>query len=87
MLLPYKRLATCQREPDLTSKSPRYFVPLSAKKQGTDLEDLAWSKAVEISSRCYADSEQECIDLYNKLIDEDIAFFNQKIAEDTNYKI
>lgn len=87
MLLPYKRLETCQREPDLTSKSPRYFVPLSAKKQGTDLEDLAWSKAVEISSRCYADSEQECIDLYNKLIDEDIAFFNQKIAEDTNYKI
>lgn len=87
MLVPYKRLTTCQNDPNFKSKSPSYFVPLSAKKQGTDLEDLVWSKAVQLSSRCYADSEQECIDLYNQLIDEDIAFFKKQITEDETHKI
>lgn len=87
MLVPYEYLEMCQRTPDLTLESPIYFIPFNAKKHGTSIEDLAWSKAVQLSSRCYADSEQECIDLYNQLIDEDIAFFKKQITEDETHKI
>ena len=46
---------------------PAYFVPL--KKNGSG---LAWSKLVHISSRLYADTEKESIELYNKCVQDTI---------------
>lgn len=60
----------------------RYFVPF--KKNG---KGLAWSQAVSYSARCYADSEEECIELYNELIDDAIAVHQQIIASLQNDKI
>ena len=53
-----------------------YFVPY--KKNG---KDLAWSKAVHISSRCYATSERECNELFNDLIQQQIAWHQKQIDE------
>ena len=36
--------------------TPRYFVPFKKNAKGCDLEDLAWSKAVNLRSRRYADT-------------------------------
>lgn len=35
---------------------------------GCNFEDLAWSKAVRLCFRRYADTEDECIKIYNDLI-------------------
>lgn len=48
--------------------TPRYFVPFKKNAKGCDLEDLAWSKAVNIRSRVYADTEDECIEAYNECV-------------------
>lgn len=48
--------------------TPRYFVPFKKNAKGCDLDDLAWSKAVNLRSRRYADTEDECIEIYNDLI-------------------
>ena len=48
--------------------TPRYFVPFKKNAKGCDLEDLAWSKAVNIRARVYADTEAECLETYNDLI-------------------
>ena len=53
-----------------------YFVPF--KKNGID---LAWSKAVTIYSRCYATTQQECIALYNRLIQDSIEWHEQEIKK------
>lgn len=53
-----------------------YFVPL--KKNGID---LAWSKAVHITSRVYATTEEECIELYNELIQKNIDWHITEIEE------
>ena len=54
----------------------RYFVPL--KKNGVD---LSWSKAVTIYARCYATTQQECIALYNRLIQDSIEWHEQEIKK------
>lgn len=48
--------------------TPRYFVPFKKNAKGCDLEDLAWSKAVNIRARVYAETEAECLETYNDLI-------------------
>ena len=47
-----------------------FFVPIG--KNGKPV----WSRAVNIAARCYADTEAECIELYNELVDESIASMN-----------
>ena len=54
----------------------RYFVPF--KKNGVD---LSWSKAVTIYARCYATTQQECIALYNRLIQNSIEWYEQEIKK------
>lgn len=54
----------------------RYFVPFKKNK-----EDLAWSKAVTIYARCYATTQQECITLYNKLIQANIDWHEHEIEK------
>lgn len=51
---------------------PRYFVPFKKTAKGCNLEDLAWSKAVNIRARIYADTEAECIEAYNDCIMQNI---------------
>lgn len=48
--------------------APRYFVPFKKNAKDCNLEDLAWSKAVKLRFRRYADTEDECIKIYNDLI-------------------
>lgn len=52
--------------------TPRYFVPFKKTASGCNLEDLAWSKAVNIRARIYADTEAECIEAYNDCIMQNI---------------
>lgn len=51
---------------------PRYFVPFKKTAKGCNLEDLAWSKAVSIRARIYADTETECIEAYNDCIMQNV---------------
>lgn len=60
----------------------QYFVPY--KKNGVD---LSWSKAVSIYSRKIATTEEEAISLYNKLIDDYVEYFTEKIEEIKKDKI
>lgn len=59
-----------------------YFVPY--KKNGTG---LAWSKAVETSSRMYATTYDECVELYNDKIEEYIKWCEDQIDELKKMKI
>lgn len=52
---------------------PLYFVPFGSKGI------LVWSRAVQVSSRRYADTEEECIALYNKEIQYYVRFFENRI--------
>lgn len=52
----------------------RYFVPF--KINGVD---LSWCRAVRISSRCYATSMEECIELYNSLVNYSISWHEDRI--------
>lgn len=54
----------------------RYFVPFKKNNQ-----ELAWSKAVTIQSRHYATTYQECVTLYNKLIQNNITWHEQEIEQ------
>lgn len=54
----------------------RYFVPFKTKGVG-----LSWSRAVHISSRCYATSMEECIELYNSLVNYNISWHEDRIKE------
>lgn len=49
----------------------RYFVPF--KKDSTT--DLAWSKAINVDSRRYASSEEECVKLFNKFVGKNVNWF------------
>lgn len=61
-----------ERRPDYSY--PEYFVPF--KKNGVD---LAWSKAVHMSSRHYATTEDECVELYNSLIMDAVDWHRKEI--------
>lgn len=53
-----------------------YFVPF--KKDGVN---LSWSKAVELSSRKYAFTEEECNQLYNKSVDKAVNWLRSRADE------
>mgnify|MGYP004528881591 CR=1 FL=1 len=55
----------------------RYFVPFKRDSQTYELEDLDWKKAIPIMYGHYARSEEECEDLYRKLIE----ISNKKLKE------
>lgn len=58
-----------------------YFVPY--KKNG----ELAWSKAVMLSSRSYADTYEECVEMYNAKLEACIDWHKESIAEIEALKI
>lgn len=55
-----------------------FFVPF---KSGSEME-FAKSRAVRISSRVYADTYEECVELFNSLVNEKVEWFLKR-AEDT----
>lgn len=64
-----------------------YFVPFKKNCKAYTLDNLAWSKSTNISSRMYATTEKECKELYNSLIDDVIAYHEKAIDEMTEYYI
>lgn len=54
-----------------------FFVPF---KSGSEIE-FAKSKAVRISSRVYADTYEECVELFNSLVDEKVKWFLERAEE------
>lgn len=54
-----------------------FFVPF---KSGSKTE-FAKSKAVRISSRAYADTYEECVELFNSLVDEKVKWFLERAEE------
>lgn len=53
-----------------------YFIPY--KKNG---EGLATSKRVRIESRQFADTYEECVGLYNRLVQDKIDMFMKRVGE------
>ena len=64
-----------------------YFVPFKLRSNQSSYEDLAWSKAVAISARKYASTEQEAVDRYNSMIESQISCFKNKIRELEDAKV
>lgn len=54
-----------------------FFVPF---KRGSETE-FAKSKAVQIYSRVYADTHEECVELFNSLVNEKVEWFLQRAEE------
>lgn len=54
-----------------------FFVPF---RIGSETE-FAKSKAVRILSRVYADTYEECVELFNSLVDEKVKWFSQRAEE------
>lgn len=63
---------------------PEYFVPFRKNATDLTLENLAWSKAVCLESRYYADTEAEAIEQYNALILTSIKELLPIIQKDAN---
>lgn len=57
-------------------RTPYWFVPFMKNSE----TDYAWSKAVRVYARNYADTEEEARDAYNRLIDKNIEWYREKIA-------
>lgn len=54
--------------------TPSYFVPY--KKNSTE---PAWSKAVSISARIFAKTREECVELFNSIIRDNIRWHEEEI--------
>lgn len=54
-----------------------FFVPF---RKGSEIE-FAKSKAVHIYSRVYADTYEECVELFNSLVDEKVKWFLDRAEE------
>ena len=67
-----------------TNSYPLYFVPFRKNAKDLTLENLAWSKAVNLSARCYADTEAESIEQYNELVLASIKEVLPIIIKDTD---
>lgn len=67
-----------------TNSYPLYFVPFRKNAKDLTLENLAWSKAVHLTARCYADTEAESIEQYNELVLASIKEVLPIIQKDTN---
>lgn len=63
---------------------PTYFVPFRKNAKNLTLENLAWSKAVHLTARYYADTEAESIEQYNELVLTTIKEILPIIQKDTN---
>jgi hypothetical protein len=63
---------------------PTYFVPFRKNAKDLTLENLAWSKAVHLTARYYADTEAESIEQYNELVLTTIKEILPIIQKDTN---
>lgn len=74
----------CESKAHSTNSYPLYFVPFRKNAKDLTLENLAWSKAVSLSARCYADTEAESIEQYNELILASIKEILPIIQKDTN---
>jgi hypothetical protein len=68
-----------------------YFVPFKKNYKGDGKnwadKDLAFSKSVDVKSREYANTYEECVKLYNELIDNEVNKHKEIIKELENYKI
>lgn len=54
-----------------------FFVPF---RSGSETE-FAKLKAVRIYSRVYADTYEECVELFNSLVDEKVKWFLERVEE------
>lgn len=63
---------------------PTYFVPFRKDATELTLENLAWSKAVRLTARRYADTEAESIEQYNELVLSAIKELFPIIQKDAN---
>lgn len=50
----------------------RYFIPYKKNSKDLSYDNLAFSKAVKLDARYYAETEQECKEIYNSLIQRNI---------------
>lgn len=64
-------------EDDLNESYSSYFVPF---KKGSDSQ-LAKSKEVSIYARCFADTYEECVELYNQMVNERVDWFLKRAEE------
>lgn len=55
--------------------APKKFVPFSKRSE----TEYVWSKAVDLHSGCYGDSEADAFEAYNRAIDNEIAWYQEKI--------
>lgn len=55
----------------------KYFIPFKKNSK----ESLLSSKAVMFLSRVYADTYEECVELYNMLVQEKVDWFKQRAEE------
>ena len=62
-------------------RTVRYFVPY--KKNG----GLAWSRAVSVDARMYADTEQEAAALFNAQVDRSVDWFERRVKEIRAYRL
>lgn len=75
---------SCESEAHNTNSYPLYFVPFRKNAKDLTLENLAWSKAVHLTARYYADTEAESIEQYNELVLTTIKDILPIIQKDTN---
>lgn len=54
-----------------------YFVPFKAHSE----TEFAKSKSVRISSRVYADTYEECVELFNSLVKKKVEWFLERAEE------
>lgn len=70
------RIVTGDKVKDGTSRFELYFVP--CRKSG---DGLAFSRAIWMQSRCYADTEEEAKEAYNQKINDEIAWHQARIGD------
>ena len=66
----------CERRRKNGYTSIKYFVPF--KKDGVS---LSWSKAVSVYSRCFTDTYDDCVVLYNKEVKDIESWLQSKLEE------
>lgn len=64
-------------------RTGRFFVPFRKNSE----TEYAWSKAIKLSSRYFADTKEEATEDYNRVIDKNIKWYQEKIRELEGAKI
>lgn len=57
------------------AKCPQYFIPTNSKGTG-----YLWSKSVNVTSRAYADTYEECSRLYEEMVQNWVDWFERGAA-------